>query len=302
MRTVSLGSSGLVLPALVAGAARGPVPVARGVDLLHEAWELGIRGIEVTDPSTAAETSAERFLQDRQPEDAVVLAPVGVAVDPERGSDLSPERIARGLSGRVRRLGRLDAAWVRGTDEDTPPEATVAALADGLEAGTVRTWGAGEADVRRLEAWLTAADAAGLPRPSFVRTRWSLVERGVERDLLALAAGEGVAVLVAGALGRGRLTDRHIAEEEAADRAVAAGTPRAEEADPLLPALVGLREVAREHDATTSAVALAWLLGHPAGPAVVIPAVPGAEWDAAAEALQADLDEEERERISDLFG
>lgn len=271
------------------------------MDLLNEAWDLGVRAVEVTDPSTAGETAAERFLEDLQPEDAVLLAPVGVVADPERGSDLSPERVERGLVGRARRLGRLDAAWVRGTDEDTAPEATVTALAAGIESGLIRAWGAGDADVRRLETWLTAADTAGLPRPAFVRIRWSLVERNVERDLLALTAGEGVAVLVSGPLAGGRLTDQHVAREEAAERAAAAGAPRTAEADPLLPALLALRDLAREHDATTSAVALAWLLGHAAAPALVVPAVPGAGWDAAPESLDVQLDEEERDRLDDLF-
>ena len=181
------------------------------------------------------------------------------------------------------------------------PEATVAALAAGIEEGTIRAWGAGQADVRALERWLDAADSAGLPRPSFVRVRWSLVDRTPERDLLELAIGEDVALLAAGVLGHGRLTDRYVADQEAIEEAVAAGTPRTAEPDPLLSALLTLRDLAREHEASTSAVALSWLLGHEAAPAAIVPAAPSAEWDAAPEALALELDEEEQEMISELF-
>ena len=300
---IPLGESGLSLSRVVAGASREPVPVARGVQLLHEAWELGVRGIDVTDGARARETAAQSFLDDRQPEDAVLLAAIGVPIDPERGSDLSPERTARGVAGRVQRLGRLDGVWLRGTDADTPPEATVTALAAAIEEGAIRTWGAGEADVRVLERWLLAADQAGLPRPSFVRTRWNLLDRAVEEDLLELAFGEDVAVLPTGVFAGGRLGDRHIADAEEAERAAATGAPRTAPAEPRLEALLTLRGFARERGVSTGALALAWLLAHPASPAPVVPAVPGPGWDAVPEALEAgtELDEEAWSRIDELF-
>lgn len=298
-----LGDSGLTLSRIVAGAAREPVPVARGVELLHEAWELGVRAVDVTDSARSRETAAQTFLDDRQPDDAVLLAAVGVPVDPERGSDLSPARTERGIAGRVQRIGRLDAVWLRGTDTETPAEATVTALAAAIEAGTIRAWGAGDADVRTLESWLVAADAAGLPRPAFVRARWNLLDRAVEDDLLELAFTEDIAVLAAGVFAQGRLGDRHIAEAEETERAIAAGAARTAEPDPRLDALLALRGLARERGVSTGALALAWLLAHPASPAPVVPAVPGPGWDAVPEALEAaaGLDEETWSRIDELF-
>lgn len=303
MDAIPLGLSGLSVSRVVAGAAREPVPVARGVQLLHEAWELGVRAIDVTDGARARETAAQSFLDERQPEDAVLLAAIGVPVDPERGSDLSPDRIERGATARAQRLGRLDAVWLRGTDSRTPAEATATALAAAIEAGTIRAWGAGDADVRALEAWLTAADAAGLPRPSFVRSGWSLLDRTVEEDLLELAFGEDVAVLPIRVFAGGRLSDRHVAAAEEAERAVAAGAERTTPAEPRLEQLITLRDLARERGVTTEALALAWLLVHPANPAPVVPAVPGPGWDAVPEAIEAaaELDEEAWSRIDELF-
>lgn len=303
MDAIPLGGSGLSVSRVVAGAAREPVPVARGVQLLHEAWDLGVRAVDVTDGARARETAAQSFLDDRQPEDAVLLAAVGVPVDPERGSDLSADRIARGIAGRAQRLGRLDGVWLRGTDAATPPEATVTALAAAIEAGTIRAWGPGDADVRALEAWLVAADTAGLPRPALVRARWNLLDRAVEEDLLELAFGEDVAVLPTRVFAGGRLGDRHIAAAEEAERAVAAGAERSAPAEPRLDALLSLRGLARERGVSTGALALAWLLAHPANPAPIVPAVPGPGWDAVPEAIEAagELDEETWSRIDELF-
>ncbi len=300
---IPLGDSGLSVSRIVVGAAREPVPVARGVQLLHEAWDLGVRGVDVTDGARARETAAQSFLDDRQPEDAVLMAAVGVPVDPERGSDLSPSRTERGVAGRAQRLGRLDAVWLRGTDADTPAEATVTALAAAMDEGTIRAWGAGEADVRVLESWLLAADRAGLPRPAFARTRWNLLEREAEEDLLALAFGEDVAVLPVGVYASGRLGDRHIAAADEAERAVAKGAARTVPEEPRLEPLLVLRDLARERGVSTGALALAWLLAHPANPAPVVPAVPGPGWDAVPEALEAarELDEEAWSRIDELF-
>ena len=298
-----LGDSGLTVSRIVVGAAREPVPVPRGVQLLHEAWELGVRTIDVTDSARSRETAAQSFLDDRQPEDAVLLAAVGVPVDPERGSDLSAGRIERGVAGRAQRLGRLDGVWLRGVDAETAAEATVTALAAAIEAGTIRVWGAGNADVQTLEAWLVAADSAGLPRPAFVRTRWNLLDRTAEEDLLELAFGEDIAVLPVGVFAEGRLGDRHITAAEDEERAVAAGAERAAPAEPRLEALLSLRDLAREREVSTAALALAWLLAHPASPAPIVPAVPGPGWDAVPEALEAAaaLDEETWSQIDELF-
>jgi aryl-alcohol dehydrogenase-like predicted oxidoreductase len=301
VRSLPLGTTGLEVTRVIAGAARAPVPVRRGVDSLGEAWDLGVRALDVSDLGAPTETAAERFLEDRQPEDAVILAGIGGTARPDRGSDLSPERLERSLAAAVRRLGRLDLAWLGGSDAETPLEATLTALAAALDAGRMRGWGAGDADVWRLDELLTAADRTGLPRPGFVRIRLNLLERGGERDLLGLAAGEGVGVLARTPLAAGRLTDAHVAAEEAAEVAARAGTPRGAPADPALAALLDLRGFARDRSVSTAALALAWLAGNPGVSATIVAARSPAEWETVHEALEADLDEELRDRLDERF-
>ena len=300
MHLQPLGPTGLSTTAVIVGAARAPVPVKQGVAALDTAWELGIRTLDVADLGATGETAAERFLDDRQPEDVVVLAGVGGSADPERGADHSPERIEAGLAAASRRLGRADLVWLAAADTRTPLEATLTTLAAAVEDGRVRGWGAADTDVWRLEALLTAADRAELPRPAFVRVRLNLLEREAERDLMPLATGEGLAVLTRGAFAAGRLSDAHIEAEEEAERLAATGVPRTGEADPALPALLTLRGLARERSVSTAALALAWLLGAERVTAPIVAARSERVLETVHEALDAEVDEELLDRIGAL--
>ncbi|HET6824301.1 MAG TPA: aldo/keto reductase [Amnibacterium sp.] len=300
MHLTPLGPSGRSVTAVVAGAARAPVPVAQGVAALDTAWEVGVRTLDVADPGPAAETAAERFLDDRQPEDVVVLAAVSGAAGPERGADHSPERVASGLAAASRRLGRADLVWLAAADADTPVEATLTALASAIEEGRIAGWGAADVDVWRLETLLTVADRAALPRPAFIRTRLHLLDRTAERDLLPLATEEGLGVLAHTPLAGGRLTDAHIEAEEESERLAAAGAPRTADADPALPALLTLRGLARDRGLSTAALALTWLLRHPRVTAPIVAARSERVWETVHEALEAEADEELLDRIGRL--
>lgn len=299
---MQLGASGMSVTRFIAGAASAPVSVATGVDVLNEAWDAGIRALDVRDATVEADTAAATWLAERQPEDAVVLAGVGAVVDPDRGSDLSPERLEHDLTVAAGRLGRVDLAWLRGADGRTPIEASLLPVADAVERGALLGWGAAGVDVRQLEALLVAADRAGLPKPRFVRTRMNALELRDERDLLPLATGEGLGVLAHAPLAGGRLTGRHVDAEVAAEAAAAVGVPRDGDADPELPRLLVLRDLARERDVSVEGLALAWLAGHPAVTAAIIAPRATAQWDAVHEALGIDLAADERERLDDLLG
>ncbi|WP_297343644.1 aldo/keto reductase [Amnibacterium sp.] len=300
MHLTPLGPSGRSVTAVVAGAAREPVPVKQGVAALGTGWDLGVRSLDVADVGSAGETAAERFLDDRQPEDTVILAGVGGPAGPERGADHAPERVEAGLAATSRRLGRADLVWLAGADAETPIEATLTALAAAVEDGRVAGWGAADIDVWRLEALLTAADRAALPRPAFVRIRMHLLDRTAERDLLPLATGEGLGVLARAPFAGGRLTDAHVEAEEEAGRLAASGSPRTTPEDPALQTLLTLRGLARERSLSTAALALAWLLGHPGVTAPVVAARSERVWETVHEALEAEIDEELLDRVGAL--
>jgi aryl-alcohol dehydrogenase-like predicted oxidoreductase len=299
MRTTTV--AGLDLTACTMGSAPLPTPVARAVDLLDEGWEAGIRALDAADGTHGGESAAGRWLEERQPDGIVVLSGIGAVVGEGRGTDLSPARLEQHLAAGARRLGRIDLAWLRGADAETPLEDTLQPLAGAIEAGALRGWGAGDADAWALEALLTTAERTGLPRPSFVRVRLNLLERGALQDLAPLAAGEGVAVLAGAPLGAGRLTGRHVEEEVRAAEAIRFGAPRDTPVDPALDALVALRDLARDLELSLEALALSWLQASPAVASTVVVPRAKAEWDAVHEALERPLDAETVERVESLL-
>ncbi|MBW4041743.1 MAG: aldo/keto reductase [Acidobacteria bacterium] len=320
MRTTAV--SGLDLTALTMGSAPAPTAVARAVELLDEGWDAGIRALDAADgtggmgpqagpgPEAArsggagparGESAAGRWLEERQPEGIAVLSGVGAVVGRGRGSDLSPVRLEAHLAAGSRRLGRIDLAWLRGTDAETPLEDSLQPLAAAIESGRVRGWGAGDADARALEGLLSEADRLGLPRPSFVRIRLNLLERDRLRDLAPLAAGEQVAILAGAPLGAGRLTGRHVAAEESAAEAIRYGAPRDTPVDEALETLIALRTLAQDLDLTLEAMALAWLLSSESIASTIVTPRARGDWDAVHEALERPLDADTVERIDSLL-
>lgn len=320
MRTTAV--AGLDLTAFTTGSAPLPTPVTAAVELLDEGWDAGIRALDAADgtggggpqagrgPAASrsdvvgparGESAAGRWLEERQPEGIVVLSGLGAVVGRGRGSDLTPVLLESHLAAGSRRLGRIDLAWLRGADDETPIGETLQPLAAAIESGRLIGWGAGGADAWSLERLLAEADRLELPRPSFVRVRLNLLERDALRDLAPLAAGEGVAVIAGAPLGAGRLTARNVAAEESAAEAIRFGAQRDTPIDAELERLIALRTLARDLDLTLEGLALAWLLSTPALASTVVAPRSKAEWDPVHEALERPLDAETVERIESLL-
>jgi len=308
VRLSPLGNSGLQITEFAFGAAAGAITggpkIADQVQRIDEAWEIGIRAV-VAENLTASRRSEEAvgaWLGDRQPEDALVATTVGgIAEKGQRRIDLSAAHIDRQLKASLRTLGRIDLYLVEGDDERAPLEETLVMLAAAIDAGQIRSYGWTELDVWQLEAILTAADKAGLPRPVAVQNPFSLLDRSDERDLIPLALGEGVGFIAGAPLGRGVLSDRYIAAEKEARAERAASGVETEDDDPVLAQVEQLARLARDFDVSTSGLALAWLRQHPAVSASLVAPRASAQWDPIHESLERDLSEADAEQIASLF-
>lgn len=307
VRVSPLGSSGLQTTEFIFGAAPGAViggTVTDQVKRIDEAWEIGIRAVAAGNLtlSRRSEEAVGAWLNDRQPEDALVTTTVGgIAEAGQRRIDLSAAHINRQLVPSLRTLGRIDVYLAEGMDERAPLEETLVMMAAAIDAGQIRSYGWSELDVWQLEAILTAADKAGLPRPVAVQNPFSLLDRGDERDLIPLALGEGVAYLAAAPLARGVLSDRYIAVEKEARAERAASGVETEDDDPVLAQVELLARLARDFDVSTSGLALAWLRQHPSVSASIVAPRATAQWEPIHEALERDLSEADAEQIAAVF-
>lgn len=316
----SLGRTGIEIGEFIFGAGaiggvggalatRGQgITVQQGLDRLDEAWDLGIRTIDTADSYAGGESerAVGHWLGERRPEGAVVQTKVGVVAEPGgRHINLSKSHIERQLAQSIERLGRVDLYLSHAPDPDTPLAETLEAFASAQDAGLISAFGVSNVDVPLLEALLTTADRKGLPRPGWIQNRMNLLDRSDEHHLLPLVAAEGLGYTPYSPLAGGVLSDRYLdgAEVAPGSRIAVAGELYYQGAytEANLRRVAALRVLARERAASVSGLALAWLRAHPTVTApIVSPSTPG-QWNAVREALQTEIDEEERSQITALF-
>ncbi|WP_447925455.1 aldo/keto reductase [Georgenia muralis] len=158
-------------------------------------------------------------------EDLVLVTKAGVrtrrtpdgsgVVDASRGSLLDT------LDASLERLGtdHVDLWLVQSPDAATPLTETLSALEHAVLSGRTRYVG-----LSNYPAWTTARAATLLAAPAgpgvaAVEVEYSLLQRGIERELLPAAEALGAGVLAWSPLGRGVLTGKYRATVPASSRA-----------------------------------------------------------------------------------
>jgi aryl-alcohol dehydrogenase-like predicted oxidoreductase len=150
-----------------------------------------------------------KLLADLIPRDEIVLATKAVARRDEGpfGGGASRAALLVALEGSLRRLrtDHIDLWQLHAWDPAVPLEETLSALADAVRSGKVRYVG-----VSNYTGWqlATAKVISEVPLAS-VQVEYSLLERGVERELAPAAAHHGVGLLPWAPLARGVLTGKY---------------------------------------------------------------------------------------------
>jgi aryl-alcohol dehydrogenase-like predicted oxidoreductase len=168
----------------------------------------------------------------------------------------------------ARRLGvdRLDLYQLHWPSRLFPPGLTMPRMKRLVDSGLVTHVGVSN---HSLAQWQAAESAFGGPVLSN-QVRFSLIERGPERELLPWAQQEGRLIIAYSPLGQGLLSGKY---QEAVPRNFRRGRRAfsAESRLRLQPLVDALGEIGAKHGATRSQVALAWLIRKPN-----VVAIPGA--------------------------
>jgi len=147
------------------------------------------------------------------PRDELLLATkCGLRPSRERRRDTSRGHLLRGLEGSLSRLGvdHVDLWQVHGFDPDTPLDETLAALDHAVTSGKARYVG-----ISNFSGWQTAYAATwqqawpGRAPLVCAQVEYSLLERGIEREVLPACQSLGLGVLPWSPLGRGVLTGKY---------------------------------------------------------------------------------------------
>ncbi|MET8144139.1 aldo/keto reductase [Sphaerisporangium sp. NPDC005288] len=292
MRTRTLGTTGPAVSELGLGLMGmsdlyGPADEAESIATIHAALDAGITLMDTGDFYGMGhnEMLLRDALKGRAREQVVISVKFGALRDPDGGwggNDGRPQAVKNFLAYTLRRLGtdHVDVYRPARLDPSVPVEETVGAIAEMVKAGHVRHIGLSEVGAETLRR------AHAVHPISDLQIEYSLLSRGIERDILPAARELGIGVTAYGVLSRGLLSGHW-----SPGRALGAGdfrgmSPRfqQENLQRNLDLVEALRRVAEAKGASVAQLALAWVAAQGED---IIPLVGARRRDRLAESLAA---------------
>jgi aryl-alcohol dehydrogenase-like predicted oxidoreductase len=311
-----LGNTGLLVSKLAFGAMtfgsnEGPMASVAKVDqqganeMVGKALDAGVNFFNTADAYTGgqSEQMLAAALGPRR-KDVVIATKVGFRTgNPLIHTGLSRQHVLASAEESLRRLKTdyLDVYLVHRVDKYTPVEETLGALNDLVRSGKVLYVG-----FSNWPAWL-AAKALGVQRRNgwaefdAAEMYYSLVGRDIEHEVVPLALDAGIGIMVWSPLAGGFLTGKYSRENPQGDGGRLTGFD-------ILPfdrdrgyALIEvLKEIASNHNASPSQVAIAWLLNRPAVASVLIGANKIGQLEDNLAAANLKLTSDESSKLDDL--
>jgi aryl-alcohol dehydrogenase-like predicted oxidoreductase len=182
------------------------------VRIIHKALDAGINFVDTADRYSAGESEeiVGKALKGRR--DGIVLAtkvngPMGD--DPnQRGN--SRRWIMAEVDNSLRRLQTdyIDLYQIHRPDPDTDIEETLSAMSDLIHAGKVRVIGSSAMPASDIVEAQWVAERRGLERFRTEQPAYSILNRGIEAEVLPVAQRYGMGTLVWSPLAKGMLTGR----------------------------------------------------------------------------------------------
>jgi len=302
MELRSLGNSGL----LVSQYSLGTMTWGRDTDI-HEArdqfnlyYEAGGRFIDTADVYSdgVSEEIVGEFC--REQPDVLISSKAG-NVRSNRRRDASRSYLLSALDASLRRLRRahIDVWHVHAWDPYTPLEETLSAAAHAIDSGKVRYLG-----VSNYSGWQLTSAALGSKYPIIsAQMEYSLLQRGIEREVIPAAEDLGIGVMAWSPLGRGVLSGKYRHGTPADSRAATSHfsafiTPYLNERSR---AIVDATCTAAEGLGLTPIdVALAWISARPQVSSAVIGARTAAQLRVVLNTISAHLPDEIHEALDEV--
>jgi len=221
MKLRALGKSGLMVsPLCFGGNVLGwTADEPTSIKLLDAMLASGVNFVDTADSYSAwvarhqggeSESVLGRWLKSRGNRERVILA-TKVGSDMGGGKmGLSKAYILREVEDSLRRLQTdyIDLYQIHVPDPATDIEETLSALSDLIHSGKVRAIGSSKMPASDIVEAQWVAERRGLERFRTEQPPYSLLNRGIEREVLPVAQRYGMGTLVWGPLGQGMLTGR----------------------------------------------------------------------------------------------
>ena len=191
------------------------VAVARAV--VHRALDLGITLFDTAD--VYGYGTSESFLGEAlgaRRKDVVIATKFGLPMKESNTGGASRRYVAQAAEASLKRLRTewIDLYQVHYPDPSTPVDETVRALDDLVRQGKVRHIGCSNHSVKQINAAEAAAKKSSLAHFVACQDDYSLLERGIERDIIPLMRERGMTLLPYSPLASGLLTGKYRRDEQ----------------------------------------------------------------------------------------
>ncbi|MFE5400731.1 aldo/keto reductase [Streptomyces sp. NPDC056580] len=271
MRTRNLGTTGPQVSALGLGcmgmsALYGDTDRAESIATVHAALDAGVTLLDTGDFYAMGHNEmlvgeALRAASPAAREKALVSVKFGALRDPEgnwTGYDGRPAAVKNFAAYSLQRLGvdHIDVYRLARLDPDVPIEETVGAIAELIEKGYVRHVGLSEVGAETIRRAAATAPVADL------QIEYSLISRGIEREILPVTRELGIAVTAYGVLSRGLISGHFTRDRQLAPGDFRSFSPRfqGENLQHNLNLVEALRKIAEQKGVTVAQIAIAWVL------------------------------------------
>ena len=280
--------------------------------IVDTCWEAGVNFFDTANAyeEGRSEEILGKLLKERRHEAVIaskVRLPVGAGPN-DRG--LSRAHIMRAVEDSLRRLQTdyIDVYQAHWPDYDTPLEETLRVLDDLVHQGKVRYVGCSNYPAWYLCKALWISDVNNLTNVISTQSRYNLLDRLIEDELLPLCADQELGVIVYNPLAGGMLTGKYKRGEPPPKDTRFGRTSRIDTYRPRywhevnFDAVERLVEVARRFDKTPAQLALGWLLRNPT---ITVPIVGATTVDQLRETIQVlevEISEEEMAACAEIKG
>jgi aryl-alcohol dehydrogenase-like predicted oxidoreductase len=270
MRYRSLGRTGIkvspyALGAMMFGAIGNP-DHDESIRIIHKALDAGINFVDTADMYSHGESEEilGKALRGRRA-DVVLATKARMPMSDEPNHQGASRRwLMRALEDSLRRLGTdyVDLYQIHRPDPDTDIEETLSALTDLQRAGKIRAFGTSSLPASEIVRAHWVSERRGLARLRTEQPVYSILNRGIEREVLPVAQEFGMGTLVWSPLGGGLLTGRYRKGEQAATHRSRYGFQHLKD-DQRLDVVEQLIPLADEVGLPLTHLAMAFVLTHP---------------------------------------
>lgn len=269
MQYRTLGRTGIQVSAHALGAmmfgAIGNPDHDESIRIIHKALEAGINIIDTADVYSNGESEeiVGKAIKGRR-DDVVIATKFGMPMgdNPNRGGG-SRRWITTAVEDSLRRLGTdyIDIYQMHRPDPATDLADTLSTLSDLVHAGKIRAFGTSSLPASDIVEAHWIAERRGFEPLRTEQPTYSILNRGIEREVLPVAQRYGMGVLVWSPLAQGMLTGRVRRGEQTDLRRAAIFTHLSDER--RIDAVEKLIPLADESGIKLTHLAIAFAITHP---------------------------------------